>query len=342
VTQTYATSLANREHLIRMGDAIIVQQALCAAAKLGVADLLDVSPRTSSELADRLNVDERALYRIMRLLASEGIFEETLPRVFTNTDMSYYLRSGVPGSLRSFLVFRGSQVCLAPIGEMLHSVQTGKPATDKLYGLNMFEHLKTDPETARTFDDTMTTLTQLIAPEVAGAYDFSRWDSVTDVGGGNGLLLSAILKAHPGVRGVLADLPHVLERASERGLLGGDLQMRSQLHPCDMFSEIPSGSRAYLMKSVIHDWGDERARQVLRNCRRAVPDDGVLLLVELALADANLPSLGKVRDVLMMVLTGGMERTVEEYRALLADSGFRLNKVFPLAGDYSIIESLPV
>jgi hypothetical protein len=340
--QTYATSIANRAHLIRMGDAIIVQQALCAAAKLGVADLLDVSPRTSMDLADRLKVNERALYRIMRLLASEGVFQETAPRVFTNTDMSYYLRSGVPGSLRSFLVFRGSQVCLEPIGEMLHSVQTGKPATDKLYGLNMFEHLRTDPEMARTFDDAMTTLTRLIAPEVAGAYDFSAWGSVTDVGGGNGLLLSAILKAHPGVRGVLADLPHVLERASERGFLGGELQTRSQLQPCDMFGKIPSGSRAYVMKSVIHDWDDERARQILLNCRRAVPDDGALLLVELALADANLPSLGKVRDILMMVLTGGMERTVEEYRALLADSGFRLNKVFPLPGEYIIIESLPV
>ncbi len=221
--QAEAVSSANRAHLIRIGDATIVQQALSAAAKLGVADLLEGGPRTSEDLAERLGVNDRALYRILRLLAGEGIFQEIAPRSFSNTDLSYYLRSGVPGSLRSFLDFRGSELCFASIGAMLQSVQTGKAACDELYGMNVFEQLGKNPEAARTFDEAMTSLTQSIAPAVAGAYDFGHWGSVTDVGGGNGLLLSAILKAHSSVRGVLADLPHVIEHARERGFLGGEL-----------------------------------------------------------------------------------------------------------------------
>jgi len=154
--------------------------------------------------------------------------------------------------------------------------------------------------------------------------------------------LPQILAAHPAVRGVLADLPHVVARAQESGFLGGELQNRSELLGCDMFREVPSGCQAYLMKSVIHDWDDDRARQILVNCRRAVPDHGVLLLVELALAGSNLPSPGKVADFAMMVLTGGRERTVDEYGLLLASAGFRLDKVIPLAGDFAILESRPM
>jgi len=336
------TATAPPAALMRMGDAMIVYQAACAAACLGLADLLESSPRTTEELASQLAVNEPALYRTMRLLASEGIFRETARRIFTNTDLSYFLRSGVPGSLRSLLVFRSSEVFYAPFGEMLFSIQTGKPAREKLLGMNIFEYLKQRPEIARVFDDAMTNLSRLIAPEVARAYDFGACDSVMDVGGGNGLLLSAILTAHPGLRGVLADLPHVVERARKSGFLDGELQTRSQLRDCDMFREVPSGCQAYVMKSVIHDWDDERARQILVNCRRAVSDDGVLLLVELALAGSNLPCPGKVTDIAMMVLTGGMERTVDEYRALLAGARFRVDRVAPIAGGFAIIESRPI
>jgi len=163
-----------------------------------------------------------------------------------------------------------------------------------------------------------------------------------DVGGGNGILLSHILRAHGGLRGVLADQDHVLERARKRGFLGGELQARTTMEPCDFFRGIPSGCRAYLMKSVIHDWDDEQARAILANCRKAVPREGVLLLVEFALSGENLPSLGKVIDLIMLVLTGGRERTVDEYRDLLAGGGFRLNKVVPTAAEFAIIEAVPV
>jgi hypothetical protein len=154
-------------------------------------------------------------------------------------------------------------------------------------------------------------------------------------------LLAAILAAHPGLRGTLADLPHAIDRAKDRGFLGGKLASRSAMLSCDFFHEVPPGCQAYLMKHVIHDWDDERAHNILANCRRAVPKDGVLLLVEWALPEGNAPSAGKVADVLMMLMTGGKERTVEEYRRLLGHTGFGLHQVISTASGLNIIEALP-
>jgi hypothetical protein len=335
-------SPAKAAQLLQMSTGVIVQQALYAAAKLGLADLLNGHERAVSELAAELNVNESALVRVMRLLASQGVFEETTPGVFTNSHLSCFLRAGVPGSVRSLLVFRGSEFFFAPFGEILYSIETGQPARERLYGKNAFEYLKEDPELARIFDDAMTNMSELMAPAIASAYDFSAWTSLMDVGGGNGVLLAAILKAYPGLHGILADLPHVLERARDRGFLGGELEGRSDLRPCDFFREIPSGCRAYLMKSVIHDWDDQRAHQILVNCRRAVPPDGVLLLIELTLRESNFPCLGKFVDIAMMVLTGGRERSIQEYRELLAGASFQLSRVIPVPGELSIIEAIPI
>jgi SAM-dependent methyltransferase len=328
--------------LLQMTTALVTQQALYAAAKLGLADLLDGASREISELAAELNVNEPALLRIVRLLAGQGVFTEIAPKTFANNDVSQFLRTGVPGSVRALVVFRGSDFFLAPFGEILYSIETGLPAREKLYGRNAFEHLKDDPEMARIFDDAMTNMSELLAPAISRAYDFGAWGSLMDVGGGNGMLLAGILRAHPGLRGVLADLPHVLERARERGFLEGELKARAAMQPCDFFLEIPPGCRAYLMKSVIHDWNDEQALRILANCRRVVPEDGALLLAEWTLPDDNLPSVARFVDVAMLVLTGGKERSVDEYRELLARAGFRLNRVFPVPGDFSVIEALPV
>jgi hypothetical protein len=337
--QTSSTETPMR--LLSMTHGVIIQQALYCAAKLGVADLLKDGRQTSSELARDLKVNEPALCRILRLLASQSVFEETSPRTFANTDLSQFLRSGVTGSVRSILIFRGSELFFGPFAEILYSVRTGEPARTKVFGMDGWEYLKQHPEQARIFDDAMTDMSAIVGPMVASAYDFGRWGSVMDVGGGNGILLAFILKAHPEMRGVLADLPHVLDRAQQRGLLGGELQVRSAMQPCDFLHEVPSGCRAYLMKNVIHDWSDEHAEKILVNCRRAVPEDGALLLVEWALQEGNLHPGGKLFDVVMLVMTGGRERTAEEYRQLLARAGFRLNQVIITSSDLSIIEALP-
>jgi hypothetical protein len=336
-----AGSAATPFQLLRVRDGLIVHQALYAVAKLGVADLLNDAPHTTTQLAAQLQVHEPALHRVLRALASRGIFEEIAPHTFANNALSAYLRTGVSGSVRSMVIFWGTETHYRPFGEILYSIQTGQPARSKLLGMDGWEYLQQNPEVARIFDDAMTDFSALVGPAIASAYDFGHWGSIMDVGGGNGILLAAILKLHSGLRGVLADRPQVLERAKQRGFLSGEFEARSAMLPCDFLREVPSGCRAYLMKHVIHDWDDELAHTILANCRRAIPADGALLLVEWALPEGNLPSTGKLLDVVMLVMTGGKDRTIAEYSQLLASAGFRLNRVTPTSTDLIIIEALP-
>ena len=312
--------------LLRARDGLILHQTLYVAAKLGVADHLEEGWRSAAELARELKVNEDALYRVLRLLASQGIFEENDARCFRNNQVSDFLRTGVPGSVRSLFIFWGSDFHYPSFGHIMHSVQTGESSRTMLSGTDGFEHLRRDPEQARIFDDAMTNMSELAGPSIAAAYDFGAWESLMDVGGGNGILLSHILRAHAGLRGVLADQEHVLERARERGYLGGDLEARATMEPCNFFEKVPPGCRAYVMKNVIHDWDNEQARVILGNCRKAIPADGALLLVEWNLFGANVPSNGKFIDIVMLILTGGRERSVEEYRELVASAGFRLKQ----------------
>jgi len=328
--------------LLRARDGLILHQTLYAAARLGVADRLEGGWRSAAELAWELKVNEDALYRTLRLLASQGIFDENDARCFRNNDVSNFLRTGVPGSVRSLFIFWGSDFHYPCFGHIMHSIQTGESSRTLLSGTDGFEHLRRDPEQARIFDDAMTNMSELVGPAIAAAYDFGAWESLMDVGGGNGILLSKILRVHPGLRGVLADQEHVLERARERGYLGGDLEARTTMEPCNFFEQIPPGCKAYLMKSVIHDWDDDQARIILANCRKAIPADGVLLLVEWDLFGENVPSNGKFIDIVMLILTGGRERSVDEYRELLASAGFRLNRVVPTAAQFAVIAAFPV
>jgi hypothetical protein len=338
---TQAASTGTLKQLLEARNGLIIHQALCTAAKLGVADLLERGVCTTAELAGELKVNEDALYRLLRALASQGVFEEIASRTFRNSGLSCALRTDEPGSIRSAFLFWGTDFYYRSFGEILYSVQTGEPSGGKLFGMNEWEYMRQHPDLASIFDDAMTNFSAMQAPAIAAAYNFGAWESIMDVGGGNGILLSHVLKTHKRLRGVLADQSHVLERARQRGFLDGELAARTAMQPCDFFREVPSGCRAYLMKNVIHDWDDGRARDILVNCRRAVPANGALLLVERGLSDANRPSAGKLSDLIMLVLTGGKERTAEEYRVLLANGGFRLNKVIPTEGEFAIIEAIP-
>jgi hypothetical protein len=328
--------------LLRMTDGLVVHQALCAAATLGIADLLNEAERSAAELASMLRVNEDALYRVLRFLSGQGVFRETGgARTFVNSPLSQYMRSDVPNSVRAVLIFRGGGYYFSPFTEFLYSVKTGVPARDKVLRNGAFEYLRADPEAERVFDEAMTAISELSAPAIAATYDFGRWETVTDVGGGTGALLAAILRAHPRLQGTLADAPSVVERARRREFLSGELAVRTRFEACDFFRAIPSGSRAYVMKNIIHDWNDTESTAILRNCRRALPDDGALVLIEYCLGDDNAPSLGKTIDLVMMTITGGKERTIEEHRALLASAGFQLNRAIPVSPDITIIEALP-
>lgn len=321
---------------------LILHQTLYAVARLGVADSLNSEWRSAADLARELNANEDALYRILRLLASQGVFEEDDNRSFRNTDISNHLRSDAPGSLRDLFIFWGSDYSYVALGEMMRTLETGKSAPMLLSGTDSFEVLRRDPEQARIFDNAMTTMSKSVAPAVAAAYDFGAWESVMDVAGGNGFLLAEVLRAHPQLRGVLADQQHVLARAREQQFLAGDLEARASMQPCNFFESVPSGCRAYLMKHIIHDWDDDDSRIILANCRKAVPSNGVLLLVELSLGDKNIPTFGKFTDIVMLSLAGGRERTEAEYAALLSSAGFRLNRVIPANAQFGILEALPV
>lgn len=332
----------SRAVLLRARDGLILHQALYAAAKLGIADHINGDWRSAVDLAEELRVNGGALYRTLRLLASQGIFEEDEARRFRNNEVSHFLRTDAPGSVRPLLLFWGSDFHYPCFGRIMHSIETGQASRTLISGTDGFEYLRRDPEQARLFDDAMTTMSELAAPAIASAYDFGAWGSLMDVGGGNGILLSHILRAHPGLRGVLADQEHVLARARERGYLGGDLAERASMEPCNFFEQIPAGGKAYLMKNVIHDWDDERAGMILANCRKAIPDDGVLLLVEWDVLGENQPSSGKFIDMVMLVLWGGRERSTDEYRQLLASAGFRLHKTFPTPAQFAVMEAFPV
>jgi hypothetical protein len=338
---TQAKAAPESMELFRMTAGLLIHQSLYAAAKLGIADFLKDGERSVSEIANALNANEDALYRVLRFLSANGVFERAGAETFANNVLSNYLRSDVPGSMRAFLIFRGSGYFFSPFSEFLYSVQTGKPGREKILGMDGFEYLRQNPEEARIFDEAMTATAANWAPVIAAAYDFGAWESLMDVGGGNGILLAEILRSFPGLRGVLADQAHVLERARERGFLAGELAERVSLEPCDFFQRIPAGCRAYLMKSVIHDWDDEHSVAILRKCRHVVPSDGALLLVEYCLADDGKPSLGKMIDVVMLAVTGGKERTLEQYRKLLSAGGFRLSRSVPVTSDLMIVEAIP-
>lgn len=321
--------------MLRMTDGLIVNQALYAAASLRIADLLRNGPGNIRELAAAVQVNEQALYRVLRFLTGQGVFRETRSREFANSALSEWLRSDVPGSVRRIALFRGGSYFVSALTGLRDAVATGVPAHDA------FERLRQNPEEAQVFDDAMTDISAIWAPLIAHSYDFGQWGSLTDLGGGNGLLLANILRAHSGLRGVLADQAYVLERAKACDFWDG-LSDYVRFEPTDFFRSVPSGSRSYLLKNVVHDWNDELALRILKNCRHAVPYDGVLLLVEYSVGEENTPSIGKTADMVMLTSTGGRERTIAEHRELLAAAGFRLAEVIPLQGDVMMLDAKPI
>lgn len=329
-----AQAASNPLSLLSLTDGLITHLAVCAAAKFGIADVLSNGPCDSREIAARLTLNEQAVFRTLRYLSGHGIFEQKSPRVFANNAMSDCLRSDPPGSVRSILAFRGSPRFLQPLINLPEAICDGQRAHVR------FEDLDANPADRRLFDDAMTGLAAIWAPSVVSNYDFSGCRSLMDLGGGSGLLLACILKAHPTLQGILVDRPAALHSAREQSFWDG-LRNRVRFKAGDFFESVPCGFDACLMRNILHDWDDAQARSILLNCRRAIPDDGFLLLVEYSLGAENEPTLGKMMDLMMMTSFGGKERTVEEHRELLASAGFALGSVHPLPNDVMILEARP-
>jgi O-methyltransferase domain/Dimerisation domain len=316
-------------------------QALYVAAKLNLADACQGSPRTVEELAAAAGADPSSLGRLLRALATVGVFAEGEAGVFSLTPMGALLRSDRSDSVRALAIMYAEEQYHA-WGHLLHSVRTGQASFDHLYGMGVFEYYKTHPESARTFDAAMTELTTPLASVIAETCDFSRFETIVDVGGGYGVLLAAVLQRNAQSRGILFDLPHVVEGAAST-LVRGGIADRCASIGGDFFESIPAGGDAYLLKQVLHDWDDDRCVAILKNCRRVMPSTSRLLLIEFVLPPGNEPFLGKWVDLHMLVMApGARERTVDEYQSLLLRGGFTMCSAVPTPIGPSVVEAMPV
>jgi len=317
----------------------LASQAVYVAAKLGVADLLADGPKPVQELARSCEADASSLYRVLRALASMGVFIENENQVFALTPIAEKLLSKTEGSLRDLAIFMGEDWHWEVWGQTLYSVKTGKSAWAKLHGDDVFAYFARKKEPARVFDNAMTSLTTLAIKAVVEAYDFAGINTLVDIAGGHGRLLTSILETGPSMRGVLFDLPHVIEGARER-LKDSKTKERVEFASGDFFVRVPSGADAYIMKHIIHDWDDERALKILRNIREAMAPGGRVLVVESVVQERNVPDLGKLFDIEMLVSPGGKERTAVEYQELFARAGLRLTRIVPTQSAYSVIEAV--
>ena len=313
-----------------------VSQAVYVAAKLRIADQLAHGPQSLAQLADASQTYGPSLYRLLRALASVGVFAEQEGGSFALTPMAECLRSDVPGSQWAMAVMMGEEHYRA-WGDLLHSVETGEIAFDKVFGKPIFAHLSEHPDSAAIFDQAMTSVHGRETEPMVDAFDFSDISTITDIGGGNGTVIAAVLSRFPGMSGILFDLPHVIERAHPN-LEAAGVAERCRTVSGNFFESVPAGADVYLMRHIIHDWDDDKAATILRNCHEAMNVDGRVLIVESVIAPGNDPSFAKLLDLTMMVLPGGKERTADEYRALLEASGFTLSRIVPTDTDVSIIE----
>jgi hypothetical protein len=323
-----------------LSQGIIIATSLSLAAELGIADHLADGPRSSNELAQATSTHPRSLYRLLRLLCSLGVFTEIQPDSFAQTPLSECLRTGVPGSLRSWLRMIGHKVRYHTHAEALHSIKTGELVFERVTGMKFFDYNAAHPEEGEIFNQAMNDMGQGVAAAVVQSYDFSGIGKIIDVGGGHGTLITAILQKYPEMTGILFDSPYVAERARE-SIASAGLAQRCEIVGGDFFKSVPAGCDAYLLRWVIHNWDHDRALTILRNCRQAMGERGRLLLIESVIPIGNELHPGKMLDYIMLTAHGGQERTEEEYESLLREAGLRLNKVAPTGSHLSIIEAVP-
>jgi SAM-dependent methyltransferase len=331
-----APSESSRDELFRLIGGYQQSQAIYVAAKLGIADLLREGPKSVAELAEATGAHGPSLYRLLRALASIRIFSEGEGQRFSLTPLAEPLSQDHPESQWAYAVMMGEEHYHV-WGDLFFAVETGENAFERIYGMPVFEFLSENPEKGRVFDAAMTSIHGRETLPLLEAYDFTGIGLLADIGGGNGSVLSAILKRHPAMRGVLFDLPTVIDR-SRQSIAAAGLADRCELMTGDFFREVPAGAGAYLLRHIIHDWDDERAGLILRNIHRAMKPQGRLLVLEHVISSKNDSPGAVYLDLTMLLIPGGQERTEEEYRRLFATAGFELIRIIPTRSGISVIE----
>lgn len=332
-----AGEMSSSVELLRMSSGAWVSQALAVAAKLRVADLLIDGPRSVEDLAEQTATDPSSLYRLLRALASVGLFVESEGR-FGLTPLGEGLRSDIAGSVRAMCEMRGAPWFWDTWGQLEFSVTTGRPAFDEIHGTDLFTYLDDHAEARALFAHSMSALSAVEIAAVVGAYDFPATGTVIDVGGSHGALMAAVLRAQPALRGVLFDRPATVANAAVT-LDAAGVAGRCDVVGGDFFETVPQGGDVYLLKSVIHDWDDGRASAILASCRRAMTPKARLLIIERIVPAGNTFAASKWMDLNMLVAIGGRERTEEEYRQLCGTAGLTVTRVLTIPADVSLIEA---
>lgn len=336
-------ALPPQVRMLQMANAYRVSQAIHVAAKLGVADVLADGAKSIRHIAQETQTHPQFLYRLLRALASMGIFAETETGNFELTPRAALLQSRVPGSLKEYAIVIGEAWHWNTWGEILHSVQTGEPAFDHFYHSEFADYLEQHPEQKQTFERSMVSLLETIDATVMKAYDFSAASTIVEIGipGSHGGLLVRILQANPLARGIFFDtasnLPQTQRILSEQSLLD-----RCQLAPGEVFEKVPEGGDLYILKNFIHDFDDQTASRTLKNFRAVMANTAKLLVVEMLVPPGNTPGLSKIVDIEALLMSaGGYERTEAQYRSLFESVGFNVSNVYSGPSPFSIIELTP-
>jgi SAM-dependent methyltransferase len=318
-----------------------ISRAVYVIGKLGIPDLLISGPKTAEELASATRTHAPSLFRILRALASVGVLSSAAGGRFAQTPLSETLVTDAPGSLRWFAVSELGQEHYPAWGNLMHSVKTGEIAFDDFFGVDIWKYFQQNPEDAAVFNNSMSNVTAAANEAITSLYDFSQFETIVDVGGGHGGLITSILNKNPQVKGVLFDAAEVIEGARPKIEAAG-LAERLETVAGDFFKSVPEGGDAYIMKWIIHDWDDEKSNTILRNCRSRMQPNGRLILVDCVVPETDEPHFSKFIDLNMLVMTGGKERTEKEFAQLLAAAGFKLLRVIPTDLPTSIVEAQPM
>jgi hypothetical protein len=316
----------------------LVPRLIHLSATLKLSDHLADGPKTAEELSALTGTHAPTLARVLRTLASLGVFTEDAQHRFALQPLGAVLTSGTPSHAAALIL--GGELVTRSLDHLLYSVQTGKPGFGRAFDMPLFDWLGAHPVEASLFNDTMRGFHGMEPAAVAAAYDFSAFQTVADVGGSTGNMLAAIVSRFPALRGILFDLPHVVRDApaflEQRGLTD-----RVRIEAGSFFDGVPAGADAYVLSHIIHDWNHEQCLTILGHCRRAMPSTGRLLLVEMVLPEGDAPHAGKLLDMLMLTVPGGEERTPSQYSVLLDQAGFTMTRVVPTASLVSVVEGVP-
>jgi hypothetical protein len=313
---------------------------LSGVARLGVADHMNATPMAVEEIAGKSGAHAPSLYRVLRMLASMGVFKEERGKRFALTPAGELLKSDAPGTMRYHAMMLGDEWTMRAYEHFTDCLRTGQNGVSKAYGQHLFDVLAERPEQSDTFQAAMTSSSTIEGTAVIGAYDFSGTKRLADLGGGHGTLLASILRRYPLMQGVLFDRAEIIAGVAKDQFAG--CEGRITIEGGSFFERVPDGCDAYIMKHIIHDWDDEHCRTTLKLMRDKLPTDGRVLICEMVVTDEPGHTPAKILDIMMLVTTmGGKERTKDEFAELFASSGLRLNRIVPTEGPICVIEAVP-